>query len=107
MQIATEVTRTVHMGRADKSSLVESGTVQRFSDTLDGWLDGLPAPLVVNPSASDPVLPHILMIHLAWAWIVILLYQPFSQVVSRANGGISGSYQSNMGIIAMTVSARN
>lgn len=90
-----------YTGRADKAALVESGTVQRFSDTLDRMLDGLPPALVVDSSKPDPVLPHILMVHLAWAWTVILLYQPFSQV-SRA--GTDGPFQ-NIGTVAMTVSS--
>lgn len=89
-----------YAGRADKAALVESGTVQRFSDTLTRILDGLPPPLVVDSSKPDPVLPHILMVHLAWAWTVILLYQPFSQVFRE---GAHGPYQ-NIGMLAMTVS---
>lgn len=31
MQIASQISRTVYTGRAEKLSLVESGTVQRFA----------------------------------------------------------------------------
>lgn len=87
-------------GRADKAKLVENGTVQRLSEKLDRILDDFPPPLVVDPTKPDPVIPHVLMGHLAWAWAVIVLYQPFSQV-SRAVP--DGAYE-NIGIIAMTVS---
>lgn len=107
------VAHSRYTGQADKSALVESGIVQRFrwvdvlyqltrSDTLDGWLESLPAPLVVDSTVPDPVLPHVLMIHLAWSWIVILLYQPFSQVASRPQEH-PGLYD-DQGTLAMTVS---
>ncbi|MDN8677461.1 hypothetical protein Q0N25_13825, partial [Staphylococcus aureus] len=64
-------------------------------------LDGLPRPLLVAPASPDPVVPHILMIHLAWAWSVILLFRPFSQVVSKSPGN---SHAVDFSTAAMTVS---
>ncbi|WOO85324.1 Nitrogen assimilation transcription factor nit-4 [Vanrija pseudolonga] len=99
MQIAAEITKAVYSGRSDKTALVREGTVQRWAETLDGWLDGLPRPLLVAPASPDPVVPHILMIHLAWAWIVILLFRPFSQVVSKSPGN---SHAVDISTAAMT-----
>jgi hypothetical protein len=47
------------------------------------------------------VLPHILMVHLAFSWTVILLYQPFSQVTRAVP---DGPFE-KIGLIAMTVSS--
>lgn len=52
--------------------------------------------------SNEPTLPHVLMINMAWAWTVIVLYQPFSQIVSRERD-IATQYQ-NIGTLAMTVS---
>ncbi|TXT07674.1 uncharacterized protein COLE_04598 [Cutaneotrichosporon oleaginosum] len=98
MQACTEITRTLYAGRSDKSALVENGTVERFSDTLDRILEGMPACLHVDPTRADPVLPHILMGHLAFSWTVILLYQPFSQVTRAVP---DGPFE-KIGLIAMT-----
>jgi hypothetical protein len=57
-------------------------------------------PLVVDDTASMPVLPHILMVHLAWAWVLITLYQPFSKVRSDSDP----TTEHNFGALAMTVS---
>lgn len=90
----------------ERKSLIEPAVVQRYSDALIHWLEDLPPALRVNLGSRDPVLPHILMIHLGQAWLTILLYQPFSQVVSRAGmQGLPGQYQ-HTGSIAMTVGVR-
>ncbi|BEI84463.1 hypothetical protein CcaverHIS002_0410670 [Cutaneotrichosporon cavernicola] len=98
IQACTEITRTMYAGRADKSALVENGTVERFSDTLDRILEDLPSELSVDPTKPDPVLPHILMVHLTFSWTVVLLYQPFSQVTRAVP---DGDFE-RIGLIAMT-----
>lgn len=98
------LTDTSYATSRERKSLIEPAVVQRYSDALSKWYEELPAPLRVNTNSNIPVLPHILMVHLGWAWITILLYQPFSQVVSRAGlQGLPGQYH-HMGSIAMTVS---
>lgn len=69
------------------------------SDALDSWLEALPAPLVLDMNRSEPVLPHILSLHMGWAWVVALLYQPFSQVMPLHS---HDGYQS-IGTVALTV----
>lgn len=44
---------------------------------LENWLADLPQSLVLHVEAPNNALPHILMIHLSHAWLVILLYRPF------------------------------
>lgn len=44
---------------------------------LSNWLEGLPQSLALNVHSPYNALPHILMMHLSHAWLVILLHRPF------------------------------
>ncbi|WOO85323.1 Nitrogen assimilation transcription factor nirA [Vanrija pseudolonga] len=76
MQIAAQITKALYTEREDVAALVNNGTIKEFHDELNAWLEGLPEPLIITE--QTPALPHILMLHMAWGWVVLLLYQPFS-----------------------------
>nr|ADE10063.1 transcription factor [Tremella fuciformis] len=84
MQIAASINKSVYSVRCEKRLLVTSGQIHQFNDALDSWRESLPRPLLIASQATDPVLPHIIMLHLAWSWVIILLFQPFSQFAARS-----------------------
>lgn len=50
---------------------------------LSNWLDQLPHSLALIGPAPSNALPHILMMHLSHAWLVILLNRPFYRPLAR------------------------
>ncbi|KAL1405676.1 hypothetical protein Q8F55_009315 [Vanrija albida] len=76
MQLAADITKALYTERADVAALVDNGTVKEFHDELNAWIDTLPEVLCIGN--QTPALPHVLMLHMAWGWVVLLLYQPFS-----------------------------
>jgi hypothetical protein len=70
-----------------------------YSDELDALYRGLPEQLLLDLDSQPPTLPHIILLHLCWSWIVILLLQPVSHV--SAGGGTVE--EDEFAIYAMTV----
>ena len=48
-----------------------------ISIALEHWLVDLPSSISLDIGSPINALPHILMIHLSHAWLIILLYRPF------------------------------
>jgi hypothetical protein len=48
-----------------------------LSIALEHWLADLPSTISLDIESPVNALPHILMIHLSHAWLIILLYRPF------------------------------
>lgn len=46
---------------------------------LVAWREDLPSELKLTPSNEASALPHKLMMHLAYWWLLILLHRPFYQ----------------------------
>jgi hypothetical protein len=51
--------------------------VANVSLALINWHENLPSSLALNYASPKNALPHILMMHLSHAWLVILLHRPF------------------------------
>jgi hypothetical protein len=69
-----------------KLGTLDSTMVLMLSLALSTWLEQLPPALVINSHAKN-ALPHILMMHMSWAWLVILLHRPFY----RPRAGMPGN----------------
>jgi hypothetical protein len=48
-----------------------------ISIALEHWLVDLPSSISLDIESPINALPHILMVHLSHAWLIILLYRPF------------------------------
>jgi hypothetical protein len=68
---------TVRYGiKSDMGTLVRNGVISEISLALRSWLDQLPSSLVLGGHSPKNGFPHILQLHLSWAWLVILLHRP-------------------------------
>lgn len=76
MAIGVRIMNNLYGIRSDLGQLVRSGTISEISLALTTWLEQLPPALVIT-SHTRKARPHILMMHLSWAWLVILLHRPF------------------------------
>jgi len=55
---------------------------------LNTWMNDLPAE--VNLSSIDPMtIPHKLMLHMTYHWLLIILHRPFYR--RRSSGDVDGS----------------
>jgi hypothetical protein len=57
-----------------------------YSLALSNWHENLPPSLVLNYASPKNALPHILMMHLSHAWLVILLHRPFYRPLNNLPG---------------------
>lgn len=76
MTLGNRIMDNLYGIKSDLASLVRSGTVSEISLALTTWLEQLPPALAIT-SHTRNARPHILMMHLSWAWLVILLHRPF------------------------------
>ncbi|WRT67559.1 uncharacterized protein IL334_004531 [Kwoniella shivajii] len=61
---------------------------ERIMNTFT-WLESLPPALTFHNHAPKNGLPHILMLHLSQAWLVILLHRPFYRPLAGLPSGSS------------------
>ncbi|WVR06185.1 hypothetical protein IAU60_003215 [Kwoniella sp. DSM 27419] len=91
MRIGERIMNTLYGIKADMSTLLRTGVVSEISLSLSTWLESLPPALVYYNHSPKNGLPHILMLHLTHAWLVILLHRPFYRPLSGLPAGSSGS----------------
>ena len=48
-----------------------------FSIQLNNWKDSLPPEVDLTAASRPNALPHRLMLHLAYWWLLLLLHRPF------------------------------
>ncbi|WWC95840.1 hypothetical protein V866_002707 [Kwoniella sp. B9012] len=77
MRIGERIMNTLYGIKADMSTLIRTGVISEISLSLSTWLESLPPSLTFHNHAPKNALPHILMLHLSHAWLVILLHRPF------------------------------
>lgn len=65
---------------------------------LDTWREQLPPNLVLTGHSNRNALPHVIMLQLAWEWLVILCYRSYYRFSVR-----SGSRAEPEGISAVAV----
>ncbi|KAL7424094.1 hypothetical protein Q5752_001679 [Cryptotrichosporon argae] len=75
--IMQDVMSIVYSLKADRAKLLRDAHVSALSLELDTWHEQLPSPLALTPSSTKNALPHVIMLHLAWEWLVILVWRPF------------------------------
>ena len=61
----------------DQVGVKSCAQVADGSLALINWHENLPSSLALNYASPKNALPHILMMHLSHAWLVILLHRPF------------------------------
>lgn len=66
---------------------LHSGFRANASLALGDWLENLPPSLVVNYHSPKNCMPHVLMMHLSHAWLVILLHRPFYRPLAGLPSG--------------------
>lgn len=54
--------------------------------SLTTWHEQLPPQLVITSHSTKNLLPHILMMHLSWAWLSVLLHRPFYRPTAKLPG---------------------
>jgi hypothetical protein len=54
--------------------------------SLTTWYEQLPPQLVITSHSTKNLLPHILMMHLSWAWLSVLLHRPFYRPTAKMPG---------------------
>ncbi|OCF30960.1 hypothetical protein I316_07366 [Kwoniella heveanensis BCC8398] len=77
MRIGERIMNTLYGIKADMATLLRTGVISEISLSLSTWLEALPPCLTFNNNSPKNGLPHILMLHLSHAWLVILLHRPF------------------------------
>ncbi|WWC62347.1 uncharacterized protein I303_104943 [Kwoniella dejecticola CBS 10117] len=87
MRIGERIMNTLYGIKADMSHLVRTGVISEISLSLSTWLEGLPPSLAIHNHAPKNGLPHILMMHLSHAWLVILLHRPFYRPLAPLPNG--------------------
>nr|XP_019046774.1 hypothetical protein I302_03377 [Kwoniella bestiolae CBS 10118]OCF25704.1 hypothetical protein I302_03377 [Kwoniella bestiolae CBS 10118] len=85
MRIAHDITKTVYGIKVKGEVSFPLETIRGYHARLNSWLDDLPPTFQVDAGSSAAALPHVIMLHMAWAWIMILLLQPFCQQTSTKN----------------------
>ncbi|KAG8755715.1 hypothetical protein FRC12_010790 [Ceratobasidium sp. 428] len=78
MIITTEIIDTVH--RRKKQALEERIVIDTHL-RLDTWFNELPDKLTIRANSASP-LPHVIMLHICYWWLLIILHQPPIQNVS-------------------------
>lgn len=56
------------------------------STALADWVKDLPSSLQIDLASPGNAMPHILMMHLSHAWLVILLHRPYYRPLARLPG---------------------
>ncbi|WWC70565.1 uncharacterized protein I206_104516 [Kwoniella pini CBS 10737] len=87
MQIGERIMNTLYGIKADMSTLIRTGVISEISLSLSTWLESLPPSLTFHNHAPKNGLPHILMMHLSHAWLVILLHRPFYRPLAPLPNG--------------------
>ncbi|WWD21795.1 hypothetical protein CI109_106283 [Kwoniella shandongensis] len=100
MRIGERIMNTLYGIKADMSTLLRTGVISEISLSLSTWLESLPPALTFHNHAPKNALPHILMMHLSHAWLVILLHRPFYRPLaglpaSASNSGAVSAQNSN------------
>lgn len=88
--------------KADVATLASSGVISEIryipfflpscrsltpiSLSLTTWYEQLPPQLVITSHSTKNLLPHILMMHLSWAWLSVLLHRPFYRPTAKLPG---------------------
>ncbi|OXC63478.1 hypothetical protein AYX13_06698 [Cryptococcus neoformans] len=96
--IMQKVMTTLYSLRSDASRLQRDGAISELSLALDTWREQLPPNLVLTGHSNRNALPHVIMLQLAWEWLVILCYRSYYRFSVR-----SGSRAEPEGISAVAV----
>nr|XP_019045924.1 hypothetical protein I302_06315 [Kwoniella bestiolae CBS 10118]OCF24854.1 hypothetical protein I302_06315 [Kwoniella bestiolae CBS 10118] len=87
MKIGERIMNTLYGIKADMSTLIRTGVISEISLSLSTWLESLPPTLTFHNHVPKNGLPHILMLHLSHAWLVILLHRPFYRPLAPLPNG--------------------
>lgn len=85
--IMQRVMISMYSPRAKVSQVARSGKISELSLALDSWLEQLPTSLCISSHPARTALPHVIMLHLAWEWLIILLYRPIYRPIVGLGGG--------------------
>lgn len=86
MQIGNRIMNTLYGLKVDMPMLDHTGAISEISLALINWHENLPASVALNYVVPKNALPHILMMHLSHAWLVILLHRPFYRPLNNLPG---------------------
>ncbi|KAH7338291.1 hypothetical protein B0J17DRAFT_661857 [Rhizoctonia solani] len=78
MLIAVRIMETLYLQGRQRFEVMENDCMINTHMLLENWHKSLPAQLQVQSQSGRPPLPHIIVLHVAYWWLLVLLHRPFT-----------------------------
>ncbi|CAE6464534.1 unnamed protein product [Rhizoctonia solani] len=78
MLIAIRIMDTVYLQGRQQVGAAENNSISDIHKLLENWHKHLPAQIRVPPQYESPPLPHVIVLHITYWWLLMLLHRPFS-----------------------------
>ncbi|CAE6466744.1 unnamed protein product [Rhizoctonia solani] len=78
MLIAIRIMDAVYLQGRQQLGRIENDSIANLHKLLENWFKYLPTQIRVPSQSGEPPLPHVIVLHMAYWWLVMLLHRPYS-----------------------------